>query len=61
MRQQSENDLVGTNALKSKAEGNTKKEYHLPRLVVYGNLQKLTSGGSRRDSEAAVRGPSTKR
>jgi hypothetical protein len=51
MRREIEDDGGVRNEMKTEATGQAKKSYHSPRLVVYGDLRRLTmaKGGNRSD------------
>ena len=60
MRRQTESTVAGGNSVNSNTDNRTKKPYHVPRLAVYGDLHRLTTGGAHSGSEGSGAGPSTK-
>lgn len=46
MGTQTADDHGGKNTMRPKATGQQKKPYRPPRIAVYGNLRRLTQGGT---------------
>lgn len=60
MRANTHNDSVERHTMNSKATSQGKKAYHSPRLVLYGDLQRLTRGGGGVQRDGPAGSPKTK-